>query len=252
MSSKNKIGLIFLIIILLLFSIGGYFLMDYVVKEEKNQKKVEEKEEIVDLRIDKSKDYIYLENTEHVIESEEIHFEDVVVNFKKLEYLNDEFKNEMNEIKKSIIYEKDIVLDENNNYTKNKEGIYSLKYREYEDYYFNEYVSLVIKDYEFNIVNHTKPINIKSYIINKNTGQIIKQEDLLNKENITIDKIKEKVKERLDKTQTLNENEEIINIEETLNNFNIYAIYVNKNGKLEVSFIVKSNKIDYNDFVVLN
>jgi len=226
--------------------------MDYVVKEEKNQKKVEEKEEIVDLRIDKSKDYIYLENTEHVIESEEIHFEDVVVNFKKLEYLNDEFKNEMNEIKKSIIYEKDIVLDENNNYTKNKEGIYSLKYREYEDYYFNEYVSLVIKDYEFNIVNHTKPINIKSYIINKNTGQIIKQEDLLNKENITIDIIKEKVKERLDKTQTLNENEEIINIEETLNNFNIYAIYVNKNGKLEVSFIVKSNKIDYNDFVVLN
>ena len=57
------------------------------------------------------------------------------------------------------------------------------------------------------------------------------------------------LKVKLQDTQTLNSD---INITETMNNLGTFALYIDKVGKLEVSFIVKTNETSYNDSVVVS
>ena len=66
-NTKNKIGVIFLIIVLLLFIVGGYFFMEYMLKTPDKTKSVRKDQEITDIRINKKKDYIYFENTTEII-----------------------------------------------------------------------------------------------------------------------------------------------------------------------------------------
>lgn len=258
-NTKNKIGIILFLIILLIFVVGGYFAMQYL-SDDKNLNKDSKNNESIDLRVDKSKDYVYYENSKDIIAGEEIVKEDVVFNFKDLTDVNNELKKENEEIFNSIKYTKDMDLpktDDKGNeisYNENDEGIYSLNYREYVDYKYSNYVSLVVEDYSYNIEKGAVPLGLKSYIVDINTGKIITEEELLTKYEITKDIIKSKVKERLENTQTLADEDTVaaIDIEETLNNLDTYAIYINKNGKLEITFVVKSSQNNYNDNVELN
>ena len=86
-------------------------------------------------------------------------------------------------------------------------------------------------------------------MVNKKDGKLVTEEDLLKTFDVTVDDVKNKVKERISDTQTLNED---IDIEGTMNDFNTYALYVNKLGKLEITFVVKSTESNYNDNVVIS
>ena len=57
---KNKIGVIILGIILLIFIFGGYFLKNYMVNGMGDKTKDNTNKIIEDIRINKEKDYIYL------------------------------------------------------------------------------------------------------------------------------------------------------------------------------------------------
>ena len=82
-NTKNKIGVIFLIIVLLLFIVGGYFFMEYMLKTPDKIKNARKDQEITDIRINKKKDYIYFENTTEIIN--DIFKQDVIFNIKGLE-----------------------------------------------------------------------------------------------------------------------------------------------------------------------
>ena len=95
--------------------------------------------------------------------------------------------------------------------------------------------------------------NIKGYVIDIKKGKIITNEELLNKYNLSEEDIKNKVSTKLDESQsTLEDGTEVINKEETLNNlFENYTLYID-GSNLYISYIVKSNFVNYNDNVVLN
>lgn len=244
---KNTIGIIALLVILLTFIIGGYFLMRYVIKDAKVTTNETKQEEKIDLRIDKSKDYIYYDNIIEVLESEEIEYMDVYFNIQGLEDTNKTLKSEMDTIRKSIKYGKDISNKEELNIS--NEDIYSLEYRDYQDYSFNEFLSLLVLDYKYNIETGSTPMNITSYVIDKFTGKRILGDELLNKYNLNMDTVKEKVKQRVSDLKNLNEE---ISVDDTMNNFNTFALYINKVGKLAITYVVKASNLSYNDTIVLS
>lgn len=250
-NTKNKIGVAILIIILLVFSVGGYFFMNYMVNEGGNTKK--SKKEVADLRIDESKDYIYFENTEEIIE--EIFKEDVILNFKGLESINESLASELKTLDNNKVKVTNEEIPEG---VVCYEDLYSFKYRDYTNNQFGKFVSLVVRDYDYSCINGSIPINTKSYVVDKNTGKLITEDELLKEFNIGEDKILEQVRERLNFTQTLDEDVQVIDIDGTINSLKEgqygtnKALSISKNGKLMINFIVKSNKINYNDSIELD
>ena len=195
--------------------------MEYMLKTPDKTKSTRKDQEITDIRINKKKDYIYFENTTEIIN--DIFKQDVIFNIKGLENYNNTLHNLLNHF---II-----------------------------SYY---YKSLIIKDYDYNCVNSSIPKNVKSYVIDIKNGNIISNDELLKKYNVSEESIIEQVKKRLEDTQILDEEVQIIDIDGTLNEVKSgtyginKALSVSKNGKLMINFIVKSNKINYNDSIELN
>lgn len=256
-NGKNIFGVIVLVLIILLFSIGGYFLMKYMTDED-NNKSDNNIEDVADSRIDKTKDYIYFEDVEDIIVSEEISKMNVVFNFSNLSDINNTLKNEVNNLYSSIKYTKDMNLETTNengeeiNYNQNEEGIYSLNYRDYTTFKFGNYVSLLVEDYYYDIKDGVVPNDLKAYIVAIDTGKVYSEEEILSKFNTNWDNIRELIRKRLNDTQTLVGEENVIDIEGTMNGLDKNAIYVNKIGKLSVSFIVNSSQNNYNDSITID
>lgn len=249
---KNVFGIVLLVIVLLSFVFGGYFLMNYIINLPLEEKSDIKKEVVADLRINKNKDYIYFDNTTEVIE--EVYHEDVIINIEGYEEVNNALHSELNalgDITKITTEElpEDITCEGD---------IYSFKYREYEVVEYNDYLSLVITDKEYNCVAGTVPLNIKSFIIDKKSGVSFTPVEILNKYNITDETIISKVTKRLEDTQIMVEDVEVIDLNATISELkeSVYgakkAISMNKYGKIMLNYIVKSNKINYNDSIELN
>ena len=250
--TSNIVKSIFLVAILLVFIIGGYILTKVMINEpEKDTKPTQKTQTYADIRVDKTKDYIYYENESEVLESVDILYRDAVFNLESMSEVNNVLKQENESIKQSIKYTKD-VDDISDDAEKNDEGIYSLEYREYTDYNFDKYLSLVVNDNYYDIEKGVIAKDVKSYVVNKETGEIISPDTLLSDNNLDMDAVKAKIKQRLIDTQTISDEEQTINIDETLNNLGQYALYINKTGKLSISFIVKTSNNNYNDSIELN
>lgn len=255
-NTKNTVGVVLFIVILLLFIVGGYFFMNYMLNDYPQKKEEDDLiTELKEIRLDSTKDYIYYENYQTVLN--EIYEQDVIINVKGFESVNSVLANELSEIKntKKTI---DDVSSEENITCDNAENLYSFNYREYYDTQFGNYISLVISDFEYNCVSGSVIKNIKSYNIDKKTGKQITDEELLNKFNITEDVILEKIRKRLNDTQVLDGDTQVIDIDGTIDSikngeYNVSkALSINKTGNIIINFIVKSNKINYNDTVELN
>ena len=253
-NTKNTIGAIFLGIIILAFIIGGFFAMKYLTNPKNIKKEEKTNEELkTELRINTSKDYIYFDNTKEIIG--EIYKEDVVLNFKGLEQINETLHNEVENLSNNIVKTDNQEIPEG---VTCENDLYSFSYRDYENTQYQKYSSVVIRDYDYNCINGSLPRNLKSFVIDNTSGKIITNEELLSTFNITEDSIIEQVKKRLEDTQILDEDIQVIDIEGTINDFNnttynnLKALSISKNGKLKINFIVKSNKINYNDSIELN
>ena len=240
---KGKFGFILFIFIILFLAIGGFFFTKYVLSE----KKEEVKEEVTDYKIDKNKDYIYYTDNETISEEAELEYMNVVINLKGQETLTNSLKEENERYKNNVKYISDQTELPSEIINYNNDNIYALTYRTYENYEFDKYVSLVIKDYNYSCFDLLTFTTTKSYVFDTTTGKLLEDTDILNKYNTTIDKIKEQMKEYLNSKQTKVEDVDLIKIDETINELNNYSLYINEYGRLYISFLVKSNKEDYND-----
>lgn len=245
---KNKLGVIVLGIILLTFIFGGYFLKNYLVDSFNKSNKTTKNEPTSDIRISSDKDYIYFDNANELIE--DIYEQDVVINIKGFENINDTLHNELVALRSNTVTGSGEGVCENN--------ISSFSYRDYQHTEFGDYASVVIKTYNYTCPDINLPKEIKSITINKKSGKEITNEELLTLFNVTEDNIIEAIRKRLNDTQVLDEDVQVIDIDGTINSikngaYNVEkALSVSKNGKLMINFIVKSNKINYNDYIEIN
>ena len=170
----------------------------------------------------------------------------VVINLSTQESLTKSLKDENERYKNNVKYisDQNLISDEIINY--NNDNIYALTYRTFEDYEFDKYVSLIIRDYNYSCFDLLSFSYIKSYVFDTSNGEIIKEDEILKKYNTSIDTIKSQIKEYLNSDQKKIE-ENGINVDETVNNLDNYALYINEYGRLYISFLVKSSKEDYND-----
>ena len=252
--TRNIIGAILLLLIILTVSVGGYFFMKYMTKEHKStpvNKKTTTEEK--DVRIDVTKDYLYYENAEEFLEEAEIEKQDVVLNFTSQKDLNSSLHQELENLYNTVTYIKDNPIPKGTSYIQNEKGIYSVMYRDYIDNSYGDYVSLVVLDFKFDVINDSVINKIKGYVIRKSTGE------LMETFNVTESTIIEKVKKRLNDSQVLEEGETVIDIDSTIKSIKdndyykgVKTLSINKNGKLTLNFIVKTNEINYNDSVELN
>lgn len=253
-NTKNKIGAIFLLIFILFIIIGGYFFMNYTINNDKNPKEKETSTKN-EVRIDTTKDYIYYENEVELID--EVYKRDLVLNVKGFENINNTLKTEVDTINKNqVMVNGDTQLP---NDTECENNLYSFSYRDYIDTEVLDYVSVVIIDYDYNCVSGSTPTAIKSYVFRKSTGKMLDNNELFQEFEVMEDAIIKKVQERLDFSQTLDEtNTNIIDINGTINDIKMgqynknKALSISKNGNLMINFIVKSNKINYNDSIEIN
>lgn len=240
---RGKFGFIIFILIVLFLAIGGFFFTKYILSDKKD----EVKEEITNYKIDDKKDYIYYTDNETISDSAELEYMNVVINLKGQETLTNSLKEENERYKNNVKYISDQpeLPSEVINY--NNDNIYALTYRTFENYEFDKYVSLVIKDYNYSCFDLLTFTSTKSYVFDTSIGKLLEDSDILNKYNTSIDKIKEQMKEYLNDKQTKVEDVDLIKIDETINELNNYSLYINEYGRLYISFLVKSNKEDYNE-----
>ncbi len=213
----------------------------------KNENETEKK----DYRIDASKDYVYFENVKRVIEKEEIDYKDIVVNLKCASELNQSLKSEEDGYRNSVKYLSDVEISDEENYEKNDEEIYSLSYRDYYVYTYKNFISVVLLDFNYDILKSSIPKSLKSFIFDKENNTMFSELDLLNNYGTSLEKIKDKIKVKLNAEQVEDDGVQMIDVDATLSNFD-YALYINKIGKLEISYIVRSTKQNYYDNIVID
>lgn len=257
MEEKNKavIGGILFLLLILFIGVGGYI---YTFKNNKHKEIINKIDVITDeYKKDKTKEYIYYTD-ENVISKElQIVYKTPVINLYNTQ--TNAIANELAQDNEKMISEiKKISTTENttgNEITFNTDDIYSATYRNYEDYQYNEYISLVITDVYYDCFKGINDYpNIKSYIFDVKNNERISNLDILSKYNITLTDLKEKIKNKLNEEQTVDNEVETIKIEETINNIDDgnYGLYVDNTGNLVIKYIVKSNQMNYNEIMIIN
>lgn len=243
---KSKLGFIFFILIVLFLAIGGYFFMDYTLNNKETNN--EEEDQVISYKIDDSKDYIYYINESTISEGAQIYYKDVVINLNTQTTLTESLAKENERYKNNVqkISETDLISDELINYR--NDDIYALTFRNYENYEFGKYVSLVIYDYNYSCFDSITFKEFKSYVFDSSTGKRVENDELLKMYNLNMDNIKEKVRTDLESKQGNNEEGTAnINIDETLNNIEESQFYINNFGRLCVCYLAKTAEGSYNE-----
>lgn len=245
---KNKLGFWTFFIIVITLAIGGYFLTDYLLNEPKEIKDVNKNKENISYKIDDKKDYIYFLNEEDIIDEDGAHvyYKDVIINIKGQEILTETLEKENKIYKNNIKYLNEIELLTDEIVTYNYNNIYALTFREYKVYEYDKYVSLVIDDHNYSCFDLNTFISTKSYIFNTLEGTLLTTEEILNLYDSNIENIKNKIREHLVNNQSVIEEVEVIKIDETIDNLN-YSLFINEYGKLNISYLVKTTQVDYNE-----
>lgn len=251
---RGKIyGALFAFFIVLLI-VGGYKATKKLTENEpKKETKTEEKEEKIDLRIDKEKDVIYFENEEVMSEKQEIVYQNAIINLNSDDALSitSNLNNKMSELKKTIkiISGQELDEEELDEIIYKEDDIYSATYEIYTRYFYRNYASLLVDEYDFDCkVGSTYKIST-AYVFNTKTGKLLSKKEILNEYKKDIEDIKLTIKEKLESK------EEEIDVTETLkllDNEENYALYVNKSGYLCISYLVKTAEKSYNDIIILN
>ena len=255
-SRNNIIGSILFITLVLFLGIGGFFLTKSLTTD-KGEKENEIKEEIVsdEHKIDKEQDFIYYSNDKFISIEPDITYKDVTINLKTAETINRELKTELDNIRNSVKYISDNELDPTKEVMYDAENIYSASERNYESFEYKEYISLLVKDYEFNCYDGSLLKKLRSYVFNVSSGKLLLNNDLLDMYDVNMENVKNEIRTKLQNEQVVEEEMELIKIDETisgLDNPDNYALYIDKYGDLNISYIVKTNQVDYNKTMKLN
>lgn len=240
----NQIKVYFFIFVILVFIFGGFYLMK---KSEKLKNVVDKKVTEVkdtDIRFDKTKDYIYYSDV-NVVEGElDIEYKNININFEDKDGVAAIVNKENEEMSKSPVYDE---TNEEANYN----HLISAKFAKYEIIHYVDYITLVVNKYSFDYKTIITTLGSDVYVFDKKTGKLYNNDELLSKFSINKDDINEKVKTYLNDKNLVSE-ENKIDVEKTISNNTKYNLYVDKLGRLVISILVKAEKSDYNDIIVLS
>lgn len=240
----NQIKVYFFIFVILVFIFGGFYLMK---KSEKLKNVVDKKVTEVkdtDIRLDKTKDYIYYSDV-NVVEGElDIEYKNININFEDKEGVAAIVNKENEEMSKSPVYDE---TNEEANYN----HLISAKFAKYEIIHYVDYITLVVNKYSFDYKTIITTLGSDVYVFDKTTGKLYNNDELLSKFSVNKDDINEKVKTYLNDKNLVSE-ENKIDVQKTISNNTKYNLYVDKLGRLVISILVKAEKSDYNDIIVLS
>ena len=240
----NQIKVYFFIFVILVFIFGGFYSMK---KSEKLKNVVDKKVTEVkdtDIRLDKTKDYIYYSDV-NVVEGElDIEYKNININFEDKEGVAAIVNKENEEMSKSPVYDE---TNEEANYN----HLISAKFAKYEIIHYVDYITLVVNKYSFDYKTIITTLGSDVYVFDKTSGKLYNNDELLSKFSVNKDDINEKVKTYLNDENLVSE-ENKIDVEKTISNNTKYNLYVDKLGRLVISILVKAEKSDYNDIIVLS
>ena len=240
----NQIKVYFFIFVILVFIFGGFYLMK---KSERLKNVVDKKVTEVkdtDIRFDKTKDYIYYSDV-NVVEGElDIEYKNININFEDKDGVAAIVNKENEEMSKSPVYDE---TNEEANYN----HLISAKFAKYEIIHYVDYITLVVNKYSFDYKTIITTLGSDVYVFDKTTGKLYNNDELLSKFSINKEDINEKVKTYLNDKNLVSE-ENKIDVEKTISNNTKYNLYVDKLGRLVISILVKAEKSDYNDIIVLS
>lgn len=242
---KNKAKVNLFIFFLLFIIVGGFILMKksegYITPSNTTNKEVTQTK---DIRIDDTKEYIYYENYELIEHELDLEYKDVVLNFKDDNNIAKTLNDETKSLRATVTYDDTL---EDTTYNK----LSSAEYKIYEILSFDKYISLIVNYFDFNKEDLVSYKNTKTYVFDKTTGDLLTTDNLLEKYNLTKEKVKDIINAHLE-DQALLKEEETLDIEGTLNNIGSLELYIDKLGKLSISILVKSDVKDYNEVIILN
>ncbi len=235
--------ILFFLLIVFIVIIGSFTI--YKMKyNELSQKKVMDNKIIISdkLKKNKDKDFVFYKDKELLSEELNILYTYPIINLDSTSAneINNILKANADSVKNSIV--KDICEN-------NQENIKSAINIDYNNYLYQEYLSILVNKNNYECNNNYNLSEINSYTFNVLTGKLITYEELLNKYNYTYTKVLDLIKSNLE-----SDNSEI-DIDNTINNLRenkTYNIYIDEVGKLAIKYIVKTNGLDYNDIIRLN
>lgn len=249
---RDLIGGIAFVAFILLLIIGGFFLTRYLTSEEQHKKVVQN--EIDKLKVDDKKDLVYYENETVVSAEPDIVYKDLIINLKEADTVNDILKQKMDVIRTSVKKISENQLDPNREVLFKEEDIYSANERDFNIYESLKYLSILVTDSEFSCYTGSSIKSQEAYTFSLTTGKRLSNDTLMGYAGVTIDDIKNKVREKLEKDQQEFTEGSTIYVDDTVNAINEdnLVIYTNKSGKVATSVVVKTNEDSYNDTIVLN
>ena len=250
---KSKLGFWTFFLLVLTLLIGGYFLTNYLIKN-KNILVInkDNTEKDISLKIDDNKDFIYYINEEVISEEAEIMYKDVVINLNTQTTLNESLEKENKIFKNNIMHisEQNLATDKIISY--HYDDLYALTFRDYKDYEFGKYVSLVINEYNYSCFDAVTFNKVTAYVFNTKEGKLLSSDEMLNMYNVNMDIVKEKVRNDLNSKQSEVDGNNLILVDSTLEIINLNGLYINEYGKLMISYLVKTTQTDYNEITEVN
>lgn len=257
MEEKNRtiIGCIAFLLLILVIGIGGYL---YTFKNDKHKETIKKENKITDeYKKDKNKDYIYYTDEKVISEELNLIYKNPIINLNNSQ--TNAIYNELSE-ENETYYNNIQKISETENPTGeeiafNTDDIFSATIRDYENYEYKNYITLVVTDSSYDcfkgIHDYT---SIKSYLFDVSKNERISNIDVLELYNTSLSEIKEKIKIELQENQEIIDGIENIKIDETIENLsnnNSYGLYIDNSGNLIIKYIVKSNQMNYNEVMII-
>jgi len=245
MEKYNNVKAFLFFLVILAFVVGGFILMKKSTFKPAGDKIVElNKEEEKDIRIDNTKDYIYFTNKEKITHELDIEFQDVNLNFKDSNNIAKKLNEESAELKKTLVYDED-----------NEEAVYdhlvSAKYMIYSTYAYDNYISLVVDYYSYELETLVNYLDTKTYVFDKKSGKLLTSDELLEAYDLKKEEVLNNIKNHIADEDIAKEGEEL-DVDATIENINEFNLFIDKIGRLSMSILVKSDQKDYNEIIILN
>lgn len=232
---RNIGSVVIFIIILLVIGVGGYFLITNLPKKDNNTNNNTNETKSIKKEIDK--DYVYFINEEFLNKKYELKYKDIVININSDDAtkVEKELNDQMASIKNNVTKVSDVEgLDTTN--LDEADDIYEAEMVDYEVVETDKYISITANDYIFKLETEAVNSKLTYYVFDLQSGKLLSNRDILNKEGKTDQEIRSKIREYVS-------GDENVDIDATLNHE--YNLSISKTGKIVINTTVKTNGLDY-------
>jgi len=214
------------------------------LEEESSNNNLVSEDTNQDIKLDKTKDYIYYTDSEEIVHELDLIYKNVNLNFQDKQGVAKVLNDETIELKQTLTYDKTV---EDAPY----DNLISAQYKIYTTFTYDKYISLIVDYYEYHYETLVTAKKSKTYIFDKTTGNLLNSNQLLDDYDLTEENIRTKIANHLADEDIAKEGE-VLDIESTLAEITELNLFVDKIGRLSITILVKSDQKDYNEVIILN